>query len=62
VQVLGIGPAGKQVGPGAGFGSYWEARTSQPWQGLRGEELKAVALRGLGMLEVADGFFDRCSG
>jgi aldehyde:ferredoxin oxidoreductase len=64
VQVLCIGPAGESKSALAQVSeSYWGSKDKSALGRVFGEKkLKAVALRGLGMLEVADGFFDRCSG
>ncbi len=64
VQVLSIGPAGESKSALAQVSeSYWGSKDKAALGKVFGEKnVKAVALRGLGMLEVADGFFDRCSG
>lgn len=64
VQVLCIGPAGESKSALAQISeSYWGSKDKAALGKLFGEKnVKAVALRGLGMLEVADGFFDRCAG
>ena len=62
VQLIGIGPAGEN-------GCKIAQLSEGPWgsrdvfgmglaMGVR--KLKAIAMRGLGSLEVADGFFDEC--
>lgn len=63
VQVLSIGKAGENKLPIAQVSeSYWGSKDKSALGAVFGEKnLKAVALRGLGLLEVADGFFDRCS-
>jgi aldehyde:ferredoxin oxidoreductase len=62
VQLIGIGPAGEK-------GSKLAQISEGPWGSrdifgmgcaLGERKLKAIAMRGLGSLEVADGFFDAC--
>ena len=62
VQLIGIGPAGEkgcriaQISEGA-----WGSRdVFGMGLALGARKLKAIAMRGLGSLEVADGFFDEC--
>jgi aldehyde:ferredoxin oxidoreductase len=60
VQVLTIGPAGEK---GHGIAQlsedYWGSRDLFGFGGVFGRKrLKALAMRGLGTLEVAEGFFD----
>ncbi len=64
VQVICIGPAGESKSALAQVSeSYWGSKDKAALGKVFGEKnVKAVALRGLGMLEVADGFFDRCTG
>jgi aldehyde:ferredoxin oxidoreductase len=64
VQVISIGPAGESKSSLAQVSeSYWGSKDKAALGKVFGEKnVKAVALRGLGMLEVADGFFDRCAG
>ncbi|MEW6442430.1 MAG: aldehyde ferredoxin oxidoreductase N-terminal domain-containing protein [bacterium] len=62
VQLLTIGPAGEK---GSLLGqvseSYWGSRDIFGLGALLGRKrLKAVAMRGLGSLEVSDGFFEAC--
>ena len=63
VQVLCIGKAGEHKLPIAQVSeSYWGSKDKSALGAAFGEKnLKAVALRGLGLLEVADGFFDQCN-
>jgi len=63
VQVLSIGKAGENKLPIAQVSeSYWGSKDKSALGAAFGEKnLKAVALRGLGLLEVADGFFDQCN-
>ena len=63
VQVLSIGKAGENRLPIAQVSeSYWGSKDKASLGSLFGEKnIKAIALRGLGLLEVADGFFDQCS-
>jgi len=62
VQVLGIGPAGeRQSLLGQLSENYWGSRDLYGLGALWGKKkLKALAVRGLGSLEVAEGFFDAC--
>ncbi len=62
VQLIGIGPAGEkgcriaQISEGA-----WGSRdVFGMGLAMGARKLKAIAMRGLGSLEVADGFFDEC--
>ncbi len=62
VQVLSIGPAGEK---GHAIGqvseNYWGSKDVVGFGGLFGRKrLKAVAMRGLGSLGVAEGFFSAC--
>jgi len=62
VQVLTIGPAGEK---GHGIAqvseNYWGSKDIFGFGGLLGKkQLKAVAMRGLGSLDIAEGFFDAC--
>lgn len=63
VQVLSIGKAGENRLPLAQVSeSYWGSKDKTGLGAVFGEKnLKAVALRGLGLLEVAEGFFDQCT-
>ena len=63
VQVLSIGKAGENKLPIAQVSeSYWGSKDKAALGAVFGEKnIKAVALRGLGLLEVADGFFDQCT-
>lgn len=63
VQVLCIGAAGEHKSNLAQVSeSYWGSKDKTALGRVLGErKVKAIALRGLGMLEVADGFFDRCT-
>jgi len=63
VQVLSIGKAGElglsiaQVSE-----NFWGSKDKTALGALLGKKkVKAIALRGLGMLEVAPGFFDQCT-
>jgi len=62
VQVLAIGQAGEnKLSIAQVSESYWGSKDKTALGAVFGEKnLKAVALRGLGLLEVADGFFDQC--
>ena len=62
VQVLSIGQAGEnKLSIAQVSESYWGSKDKAALGAVFGEKnLKAVALRGLGLLEVADGFFDQC--
>lgn len=62
VQVLGIGPAGeRQSLLGQLSENYWGSRDLYGLGALWGKKkLKALAARGLGTLEVQEGFFDAC--
>mgnify|MGYP001549259317 CR=1 FL=1 len=64
VQVLSIGQAGENKLPIAQVSeSYWGSKDKAALGAVFGEKnLKAVALRGLGLVEVADDFFDQCMG
>ena len=63
VQVLSIGKAGENRLPIAQVSeSYWGSKDKASLGSVFGEKnIKAIALRGLGLLEVADGFFDQCT-
>ncbi|MBW2553196.1 MAG: hypothetical protein JRE20_03560, partial [Deltaproteobacteria bacterium] len=63
VQVLSIGKAGENKSPIAQVSeSYWGSKDKTALGAVFGEKnIKAIALRGLGLLEVADGFFDQCA-
>jgi aldehyde:ferredoxin oxidoreductase len=62
VEAIVIGPAGENCSPLAQVSeNYWGSKDKFGFGKLMGEKkLKAVALRGLGTFEVADGFFDEC--
>lgn len=63
VQVISIGKAGENKLPIAQVSeSYWGSKDKTALGAVFGEKnIKAIALRGLGLLEVADGFFDQCT-
>lgn len=63
VQTLVIGPAGEnQVKFAQVSENYWGSKEKFGFGSLFGQKnLKAIALRGLGALEVADGFFGTCT-
>jgi len=63
VQVLSIGKAGENRLPIAQVSeNYWGSKDKASLGAVFGEkQLKAIALRGLGLLEVADGFYDQCT-
>ena len=63
VQVLSIGKAGENRLPLAQVSeNYWGSKDKTSLGSVLGEKkVKAIALRGLGALEVADGFFDQCT-
>ncbi len=63
VQVLSIGKAGEnKLSLAQVSESYWGSKDKTALGAVFGEKnIKAVALRGLGLLEVADGFFDQCT-
>jgi len=63
VQALVIGPAGEnQVKLAQVSENYWGSKEKVGFGSLFGQKnLKAIALRGLGALEVADGFFEACN-
>lgn len=62
VQLIGIGPAGEKGCRIAQFSEgAWGSRDIFGFGFDMGKrKLKAIAMRGLGSLEVADGFFDAC--
>jgi aldehyde:ferredoxin oxidoreductase len=62
VQLIGIGPAGEKGSKIAQFSeSAWGSRdVFGMGLAMGSRKLKAIAMRGLGSLEVADGFFDTC--
>lgn len=62
VQVIAIGPAAEQGSPLAQISeNHWGSRDVFGLGALLGaKKVKAVAMRGLGTLEVADGFLDLC--
>lgn len=62
VQTITIGPAGEIESPIAQLSeSYWGSLDAFGLGAVLGsKKLKAVAMRGMGSLEVADGFFDLC--
>jgi aldehyde:ferredoxin oxidoreductase len=62
VQVIGIGPAGEKGSRIAQLSeSAWGSRdVFGMGLAMGSRKLKAIAMRGLGSLEVADGFFDAC--
>jgi Aldehyde ferredoxin oxidoreductase, N-terminal domain len=62
VQVIGVGPAGEKGCRIAQVSeSAWGSRdVFGLGLAMGGRKLKAIAMRGLGSLEVADGFFDEC--
>ena len=62
VQVLSIGPAGEARSPLAQFSeNHWGSRDIFGLGAALGaRKLKAVAMRGMGSLDVADGFFEAC--
>lgn len=61
-QMFVIGKAGESKAPGAAVSeNYWGSKDKAGLGAVFGEKnLKAVAMRGLGALEVAEGFFDAC--
>jgi len=63
VQVLSIGKAGENRLPIAQVSeNYWGSKDKASLGAVFGEKkVKAIALRGLGLLEVADGFYDQCT-
>ncbi len=63
VQTLLIGPAGESASPIAQLSeNYWGSLDVFGMGAAFGaKKLKAVALRGMGTLEVAEGFFDLCT-
>jgi len=62
VQMLVIGPAGERKSALAQVSeNYWGGKDKAGLGAVFGaKNLKAVALRGLGALEVAEGFFQKC--
>jgi aldehyde:ferredoxin oxidoreductase len=62
VQVIGIGPAGEKGSRIAQLSeSAWGSRdVFGMGLAMGNRKVKAIAMRGLGSLEVADGFFDAC--
>jgi len=62
VQILSIGKAGESRLPIAQVSeNYWGSRDKTSLGTVFGEKkVKAIALRGLGALEVAEGFYDQC--
>ncbi len=63
VQILSIGKAGENRLPIAQVSeNYWGSKDKASLGAVFGEKkVKAIALRGLGLLEVADGFYDQCT-
>jgi aldehyde:ferredoxin oxidoreductase len=63
VEAIVIGPAGENCSPLAQVSeNYWGSKDKFGFGKVMGDKkLKAVALRGLGAFEVADGFFDECT-
>ncbi len=61
-QMFVIGKTGESKSPAAVVSeNYWGSKDKAGFGALFGEKnLKAVAMRGLGALEVAEGFFDAC--
>jgi aldehyde:ferredoxin oxidoreductase len=62
VQMIGIGPAGEKGCRIAQFseGAWGSRDVFGMGLAMGARKLKAIAMRGLGSLEVADGFFDEC--
>ncbi len=62
VQLIGIGPAGEKGCKIAQIseGDWGSRDVFGMGQAMGARKLKAIAMRGLGSLEVADGFFDEC--
>jgi aldehyde:ferredoxin oxidoreductase len=63
VQVVAIGKAGENKLPIAQVSeNYWGSKDKAALGAVFGEKnLKAIALRGLGALDVAEGFYEQCS-
>jgi aldehyde:ferredoxin oxidoreductase len=63
VEAVVIGLAGENCSPLAQVSeNYWGSKDKAGFGKVMGEKkLKALALRGLGAFEVADGFFDECT-
>lgn len=63
IQLLSIGRAGENRLPGAQVSeNYWGSNDKTSLGAVFGEKnVKAVALRGLGTLDVAEGFYDQCT-
>lgn len=63
VQLIGIGPAGEKGCKIAQLseGDWGSRDVFGIGQALGARKLKTIAMRGLGSLEVADGFFDACA-
>lgn len=64
IQVLLTGPAGENRVPIAQVSeNYWGSKDKFGFGAVWGaKNVKAVAMRGLGALEVAEGFFQKCMG
>ena len=62
IQLLLIGPAGEAQSKAAQFAvNYWGSFDKSALGAVFGaKNLKAIALRGLDCLDVAEGFFDKC--
>jgi len=62
IQLLLIGPAGEAQSKAAQFSvNYWGSFDKSALGAVFGaKNLKAIALRGLDSLDVAEGFFDKC--
>ena len=62
IQMLVIGPAGEnRVSIAQVSENYWGSKDSFGFGAAFGaKKLKAIAMRGLGSLEVAEGFFQKC--
>jgi aldehyde:ferredoxin oxidoreductase len=63
VQIVSVGKAGENKLPIAQVSeNYWGSKDKTSLGVVFGEKnLKAIALRGLGALEVAEGFYDQCA-
>ncbi len=62
IQMLVVGPAGEHAVPIAQvLENYWGSKDAFGFGAVFGaKKLKAIAMRGLGSLEVAEGFFQKC--